>query len=311
MLPARLADADNRISRVLSLALIASNAATAGALAHVVEDANIFKIVYRDAPATGPHALLRSLRIHDVDVILLDLEDWETVEPLADALHGSGLKAVVIGFRADWNRQQQLVFGEAGIQDLLRGYFSPRDLEATVYEALHRERPVANENILAFLPAKAGGGCSTVALHAAAALSALDNSLEDSAKKKVLLLESDRRSGVLSLWLNLNRHVGLSEALHFDGEMTGVEWQRYYVNHFATHMLLADPARRGPMPTWSDYYRLLQFLHTQYEYIVVDLPEIINQATAEVVRSARDVFIVCTPEVPSLKMAAQRCAALR
>jgi pilus assembly protein CpaE len=33
------------------------------------------------------------------------------------------------------------------------------------------------------------------------------------------------------------------------------------------------------------------------------LPEVVNEATAELVRSARSVFIVCTPEIASLKMA--------
>ena len=75
-------------------------------------------------------------------------------------------------------------------------------------------------------------------------------------------------------------------------------------------LLLADPSRRSALPSWADYYHLLRFVQKQYDYVFIDLPEIVNEATAEVVRSARGVFIVCTPEVPSLKMAGHRCAEL-
>jgi Flp pilus assembly CpaE family ATPase len=39
----------------------------------------------------------------------------------------------------------------------------------------------------------------------------------------------------------------------------------------------------------------------------VDLPEIINDATAEIARNAGKVFVVCTPELLSLKLASLRC----
>jgi pilus assembly protein CpaE len=74
--------------------------------------------------------------------------------------------------------------------------------------------------------------------------------------------------------------------------------------------LLADPANRGPLPSWAGYYKLLRFLQGQYDFLFFDLPEVVNEATAEVVKSARAIFIVCTPEVPSLKLASQRYSEL-
>jgi pilus assembly protein CpaE len=75
-------------------------------------------------------------------------------------------------------------------------------------------------------------------------------------------------------------------------------------------VLLADPGRRGPLPTWAQFYQLLRFVQSRYEFVLADLPEVVNEATAEVVRNARGVVIVCTPELPSIKMAAIRCAEL-
>ena len=45
--------------------------------------------------------------------------------------------------------------------------------------------------------------------------------------------------------------------------------------------------------------------------ILVDLPEVVNDATAEVVSRAAYVFIVCTPELLSLELARQRSEELR
>ena len=67
-----------------------------------------------------------------------------------------------------------------------------------------------------------------------------------------------------------------------------------------------EPCRRGRLPSWADYYQLLIVIQKQYEYIVVDLPEVINQATAEFVRNAQAVFIVCQPELASVKLVEMR-----
>jgi pilus assembly protein CpaE len=209
----------------------------------------------------------------------------------------------MIGFRPRWNRAEQLTFEDAGILDLLHEPFSPGDIEGGTYDAMHRRYPITHQNILAFLPAKAGSGCSTITLHLAAALS-------QNLKKKVLLIEADRRSGPLAVMLNLERHKGIPDAMEHHGAMSPLEWRQVTAQLQDMDLLLANPNRRGRLPTWADYYQLLLFAQKHYDYIVVDLPEVINQATAEFVRHARAIFIVSQPELPSLKLAKLRRAEL-
>jgi pilus assembly protein CpaE len=209
---------------------------------------------------------------------------------------------VIIGFRPRWNRAEQLTFEDAGILDLLHEPFSPGDIDAGAYEAIHRRYPVIHPNILAFMPAKAGSGCSTVTLHLAAAIAGTG--------KKVLLVESDRRSGPLSIMLNVEHHNGLPEAMEHHGELSPLEWRQVTAQLLQMDLLLANPTRRGRLPSWADYYQLLLFAQKQYDYIVVDLPEVINQATAEFVRNARAIFIVCQPDTTSVKLARFRRAEL-
>jgi Flp pilus assembly CpaE family ATPase len=246
-------------------------------------------------------------------VILLDLAEWDDRDRTANAendvaglarhIHASDLRGIVIGFRKSWNPVEQEEFEAAWIDDLLPQPFSPLELEKAVYEALHREHPVANPNILAFLPAKAGGGCSVVTVNTAAALAS-------QLHQRVLLLEADRRSGAIALMLNLEPHRGLPQALHDAASMTEIAWQQLYVEAFGMHVLMAEPRHRGPNPMWADYYQLLRFVQNKYDFVFVDLPEIVNEASAEVVRCSRGVFLVCTPELPSLHMARQRCMEL-
>lgn len=289
---------------MLSVMLLTSKAATAGFVEQLLEDSNVFHLVAKVTPVRSTHEAMRLIGLHNPELVLLDLDDWESVSGVARQIKASKFRALAVGFKPGWNRLEQLTFEEAGINDLLREPFTHDDLETVAYDALHRGHAVTDQNIVALLPAKAGGGCSTVALNVAAALAA-------SHGKKVLLIEADRRSGVLSIMLNLQNRSGLSEALQQAGEMTPVEWQQHSVWVSGIHLLPANPAKRGRLPAWTDYFQLLRFAQKSYDYVFVDLPEIVNDATAEVVKSARDVCIVCTPEVPSLKMACQRSAELQ
>jgi len=298
---------------MLSLALFTPDPDTAYVIDHWSPNPNQFNIVIAETPIPPPGELIVPLKRLDPEVILLDLSNWNDrdriagvkndVVGLAQQIQASDLRGIVIGFRKPWNRLEQAEFEAAGIVDLLPLPFTALDLEKTAYEALHRDQPVSNPNILAFLPAKAGGGCSVVTLNTAATVA---NQLH----QKVLLLEADRRSGALAIMLNLEPHRGLPQALQQAATMSSVAWQEQYVTACAMHILLAEPNHRGPNPVWADYYQLLRFVQKQYDFVFVDLPELVNEASAEVVRCARGVFVVATPELPSLHMARQRCAEL-
>ena len=288
---------------MLTVAVFTSHAVAAEAIAQMLDETGLFRLVYRSSVIPEAHEILRVVRATDPEVLLLDLSDWERVADVAPQLAQQGLRALPVGYLEDWTPVQQMTFERAGIPALLREPFSPGELVRAVYEGLHRAYPITNRNILAFLPAKAGSGASTVALHTAA-------SLANEFQRSVLLVEGDRRSGVLSILLNRETPRGVAGALLEAGELTDLSWRNYYERVSGIDVLLADPGRRGPLPTWAQFYQLLRFVQSRYEFVLADLPEVVNEATAEVVRNARGVVIVCTPELPSIKMAAIRCAEL-
>jgi Mrp family chromosome partitioning ATPase len=281
---------------MLRLAVVTPNPIAADAIEMLTMESGAFLPCHKVTPVPHPKEVIRTLAPQEPALVLLDLGDWIEAAAIARELNLNLPRTVIIGFRPRWDRTEQLQFEAAGILDLLAEPFSPGDIEAAAYEAIHRRYPITHENILAFVPAKAGGGCSTVALHTAAALS--------NGNKKVLLVECDQRSGPLSIMLNLESHKGLPEALERQGEfLSPLEWRQVAPQIKGLDLLLSNPSRRRRLPSWADYYQLLIFVQKQYDYIVVDLPEVINQATAEFVRNARAVFVVCQPELPSVTLA--------
>ncbi len=288
---------------MLTVALVTSNAIAAEAIAQMLDETRLFRLVYRNRSHPDASEVVRAIRATDVEVLLIDIGEWAAVSGILTELQRYAVRVLPVGFRPDWTMGQLAAFSAAGIQDLLTDPFSPQDLVWTVYEGLHRDHPVTNQNILAFMPAKAGSGCSTVALHTAAAMA-------NEFGRSTLLLEGDRRSGVFSILLDLQAKHGMAGALQAAGEMTELGWRQYCESAFGLDMVLADPAHRGHLPTWAEYYQLLRFVQDRYDFVVADLPEVVNEATAEIVRNARGVMIVCTPELPSLKMALYRCMEL-
>ena len=188
------------------------------------------------------------------------------------------------------------------IIELLHEPFSPTDLGRAAHYAVHRRHPLTHQNILAFLPSKAGSGCTTVALNTAAALA---NDLD----QRTLLVEADRRSGTLSILLDVEGRGGLAEVLA-RSTFSGVAWSQNIQSIGKLDLLLANPFKPGPLPNWVNYYQMLLFAQKQYDFIVVDHPEVVNPATAELLNAARQIFIVCEPEVASLKLVPLRRAEL-
>jgi pilus assembly protein CpaE len=285
---------------MLSLALFTKNALAAEAIEQVVRETDLFRLAAVVNPETPVQEVLRTLSIRNPELILADLADWELLAPLRKAAAKTNLRARWLGFAPEWSAAQQIALAREGVTQLLREPFGPSDLEKAAYGSFHEGEPEVRAGLWAFLPSKAGGGCSTLVLNTAGAL-------QQQLHRDILVIEADARSGSFSMLMDLGPRRPIHEALEFAAEMTAIEWQKFQIAIGGVHLLPADPSKPGRLPSWADYHHLLTFLENRYSHILVDLPEVVNDATAEVVRRAENVFVVCTPEIPSLKMTDIRC----
>lgn len=285
---------------MLRLALFTRNALAAQAIEQIVDESDLFQLAARIDPSTPPQEAIRQLSIRTPEIILADLADWTVLAPLRKAAGATQLRSRWIGFAPEWTAAEQFELVKAGVGHLIREPFGPAELMDAAYSAFHDGPPAVRPGLWAFLPSKAGGGCSTLVLNTAGAL-------QQQLHRDVLVIEADSRSGSLSILMNLGHRPPTNEALEFAAEMTPLEWQKFIAALGGVHILAADPAKPGRLPSWADYHHLLHFLENRYDHVLVDLPEVVNDATAEVARRAESVFVVCTPEILSLKMADIRC----
>ena len=283
---------------MLKLALITRNTLAADAIGQIAHETGWVRLEVTLDPGAPAQENLRALSVHKPGLVLVDLTDWELVKPLLKG--GSGRHARWVGFAAEWDANDELTYADAGISRILREPFGPKDLERAAFEAFHQGEPETRRGLWAFLPAKAGAGCSTLVFNTARVLRQLINT-------DVLVMEADLHSGCFSLLMDVQPKRSIADALESVGELTALNWREFHLDLSGVHILPADPAKPGRAPSWVDYQQLLRFLENRYKHIFADLPDTLDEASAEVVRHAEGVFVVCTPEIPSLKLTEIRC----
>ena len=251
-----------------------------------------------------PYELTRLLNTFSPDVVFLELEHFEEALLLARQVQLICPEAVLIGVAQNCSPAQAEEAQKAGVAQILQAPFTLSRWQHSLEQGLEQARRLVQDNLVAFLPAKAGSGATTVAVN-------LAGRLAQDGEQKVLLIEADLRSGLLSALLKLTADYSVVDALENASRLDGALWSRIVVKAHGLDLLVTPSPKKAPLFSWAHYHQLLAFARPRYDAVVVDLPEVINDATVEIVRRARRVFIVCTAEVPSLILTLQRREELR
>jgi Flp pilus assembly CpaE family ATPase len=125
-------------------------------------------------------------------------------------------------------------------------------------------------------------------------------------KRKVLVVEADLHSGYMSIALKAEPKQTVVEALRESEALTERGWKHFVHPANGVDWLLTARGKNTPLIAPWEYQRLLTFAAPLYDTVIVDLPEVVNDATETVVRRAARVFVVSTPEAPSLFLARRR-----
>jgi pilus assembly protein CpaE len=271
-----------------------------GELAATSEQVSVVKSIDRVPDAHYEIARLMSM---EPDLVFLDLRAPESALELVQAIRGCSATTAMVGLSSSIPASWRDRLDEAGVAAFLEVPMTHDTFESSIRDAIRKVRAAVSNTLSVFLPSKAGSGSTTVALNIAGALAT-------GLGKKTLLIESDLHSGVLSILLNVSPSLPIVDALARAGDLDYSTWTKYVVQVAGFDTLLTDRAKVRPLPSWINYHQLLRFALGRYDQVVVDLPEVINDATEELVRSAHAVLVVCTPELLSLTLARNRLAEL-
>ena len=242
-------------------------------------------------------ALAQLLNSSEPEVVLLDLCDEEAALHCASDIRRKYPSAAVIGVGSEAS-SARLVNYVSGLHAVIPFPPTPEDMVGASESSLRMLRSKIEGNLMTFLPAKAGSGATTIAWHTAAELAAVSG-------KKVLLIEGDLRSGVLSFLLNLRPEVPLQAVLRRSGEIDGLLLGQAATKLEGVDLLISD--RSSSDPGWPDYFRLIDVATRRYAYVLLDAPELPDAPLREVVRRAGRIFLVTTSDVAAVRLAQRTC----
>jgi MinD-like ATPase involved in chromosome partitioning or flagellar assembly len=245
------------------------------------------------------YELLRVVNGFETDVVFLDFADLEIASGQAKLLAAQAPHAARIGFHSEVAGGPE----QNPLPDLVDAWLSlpsePKQWNDTLWSALHRPQKTLAKSLFAFLPAKAGCGSTTVAIHIA-------DHYANELGRQTVLFDADLLSGLSTILLNVEPKFSLRDVLAQSAQIQPVFWTAAVQSVGRLHILCTKLDQSGPLPHWTDYWKLLRFASSRYDTIIVDLPERINDATVALVAEAEKVLIVTTPELPALRLARRR-----
>src|ERR1700736_1045265 len=248
--------------------------------------------------------LLRYLRAHAPQVIFLSTELMNRAVEIVREIEKNtpGVQVVALGRRCD--SQVLLDLMRAGIREYASLPFDRQGIK----EALERIGAVleakppsiaCTDNVFAFLPSKAGVGTSTIALNASVALARLPDT-------HVLLSDFDLNSGMMRFMLKLDNGYGVTDAAEHALGMDESLWPQMVTTVDKLEVLHAGKLNPDFRIEPSQIRHLIEFMRRNYQALCFDLSGNLEKYSLEIMHEAKRIFLVCTPEIPSLHLAREK-----
>jgi pilus assembly protein CpaE len=211
-------------------------------------------------------------------------------------------KAALVAFSASQDHDDLLRAMRAGCNDFIGGEF-----DASAFaETLHRLNQQwttkaalqsAHGSVLTFFGAKGGVGTTTLAVHIAIYLVQCH-------KKKTLLIDNHPQLGHTCIYLGIdgsryNFHELVQNLNRLDSELL----RGYIATHSSGLEVLSSPdtceGRKATDP--ESMAQTLDFLRGEYDYVIVDCPNSLDDTNLAVIDASNQVFIVATPEIGAVR----------
>jgi len=211
-------------------------------------------------------------------------------------------KVSVVALSKSKDPELMLVAMRNGCNEFLAKSFDQEEL-IQLFERLAHQRatvPVRNAasgTVLSFFGAKGGVGSTTLAVHLALYLVQCH-------QKRTLLIDNHPELGHICVYLGLDGtrfhfHELVRNVTRLDSELL----RGFTAKHASGLEVLSSPDVCGGTRTVDaeSVTRLLEFLRTEYDYIVVDCSTALHESDLAVLDGSDQVYLVATPEIGAIR----------
>lgn len=248
--------------------------------------------------------LVRFLRAHAPQLVFLSTESILKVTDIVREIEHNtpGVQIVAVGRSCD--PQLLLEVMRAGIREYAAYPFE----RTALTEALTRVTEVldkkpayieSTDHVFSFLPSKAGVGTSTIALNAAVALSRVPNT-------PVLLSDFDLNCGMLRFMLKLDNGYSVPDAAEHAFHMDEDLWPQMVTSIDQMDVLHAGKLNPDFRLESTQISHMMEFMRRNYRALCFDLSGNLERYSLEIMHESKRIFLVCTPEIPSLHLAREK-----
>jgi len=257
----------------------------------------------------GDLDLVRFLRATAPEAVFLGMSNSRQALAVAESIeaHVPGLQIVAVSRTVQ--RETLLETMRAGIREFLGLPFEAEAVEqmiGRVAEIVGRKPPAieSTERVLSFLPSKPGVGCSTIALNTSIMLAQLPDT-------KTLLADFDLNCGMIAFMLQMDATHSVVAAVENAHQMDETLWPKLVASVGDLDVLPAGKLAPGHRIDSLQIGHLIEFARRHYQAICLDLSGILEKYSVELLHESKEIFLVCTPEVPSLHLAREKLHFLR
>ena len=187
----------------------------------------------------------------------------------------------------------------AGASEFLTPPFDDESLESVASRVERQQQSSGPQQairgkVAGFVSVKAGQGVTTIASNAAASLAA--------AGKKALLVDFDMQGGTISFSWRVTHTYSVLDALAHSDKLDESLWQALVTNRNGVDVLLGPEAPEQPPLQPERFAHLIEYARSMYEIVLLDLPGAYGPAAKSTLHECDHVFVVCSPELPSLHL---------
>ncbi len=253
-----------------------------------------------------PHEfeLLRSIRSLGPHIVFLGLSDPDRSNEIIQALNAEFPTLQVAVFHDQVEPKLLLRLMKSGIREYIAPPFDPDELA----EILIRLRDAAIKNplttprsnlVYSFLPSKPGSGTTTLATNVSLAMARQPDT-------SAMLMDLDLNSGLIRFLLNLDNEYTILDAAQHASNMDEALWPSLVSSKGKLDVLHAGKISPGIRIENDQIRNLIDYARKNYTAISVDLSGNMEKYANEVMQESKKIFLVCTPEIPSLHLAREK-----